>query len=34
MKEWQFWTDDKGRLHVDDAFHPAYDDMWDAKDEE
>jgi len=34
MKEWQFWADDKSRLHVDDAFHPAYDDVWDVKDKE
>jgi hypothetical protein len=25
-----FWLDDRDRLHVDDAVHPAYDDVWNA----
>lgn len=27
-----YWVDDLGRLHCDDAVHPAYDDMWDGED--
>lgn len=27
--EYRFWVDANGRLHVDDAVHPAFDDVWD-----
>ena len=26
-----FWLDDRGRLHVDDSLHPAYDDVWNPE---
>lgn len=32
--ELQFWVTPDGRLHCDDAYHPAFDDVWNPETEQ